>query len=113
MRFPMLTLVVMGCSTVGYLPLASAADSVQNALGASRHASQALTMGVAASGQAVLGVAAAPLLSTGAVAGSIAAGSTAAGKGAASAAAGVASREPLPITDETITVTSPTDALKR
>ena len=93
-------------------PYVNAADRAQNASGASTHASQAVTMGITASGQATLGVAAVPLLSVGAVGASVGAASTALGKGAAAAAMGLPTREPLPITDETITVTSPAEALK-
>lgn len=105
--------IFVGSVGICVLTPASAADSIQNALGASKHASQAVTMGIAASGQAVLGVAAVPLMSVGVVGGAIGAGSTAAGQAAASAAAGGIGREPLPITDQTITVTSPAEALKR
>jgi hypothetical protein len=92
---------------------ALAADSAQNASGASTHASQAVTMGITASGQATLGVAAVPLLSVGAVGASVGAGSTALGKGSAAAAMGLPTRDPLPITDETITITPPSEALKQ
>jgi len=90
------------------IPSAYAADSAQNASGASTHASQAVTMGIAASGQATLGLLAIPMLSIGAV-GAV---STAAGKASAAAAAGLPSNGSLPIADETITVSSPTEALK-
>lgn len=99
-------------AVIGNTAYVNAADSAQNASGASTHASQAVTMGITASGQATLGVAAVPLLSVGAVGTSGGAASTALGKGAASAAMGLPTREPLPITDETITVTSPAEALK-
>ncbi len=97
---------------IASLSNAYAGDSAQNASGASTHASKAVVLGVAASGQAALGVAAVPMLSVGAVGSAAAAGSTAAGKGSASAASGLPSHEPLPVTDETITVTPPSEALK-
>jgi hypothetical protein len=69
-------------------------------------------MGITASGQAGLGVAAVPLLSVGAVGMSLGAGSVAAGRGSAAVATGVSNNDPLPITDQTITVSSPAEALK-
>ena len=89
-----------------------AADSAQNASAASAHASKAVTLGIAASGQATLGVMAVPMLSAGVVSGGVGGASTAAGKSSA-AAAGMLTTGPLPITEETITVTSPTEALKQ
>ncbi len=97
---------------IASLTIAYAGDSAQNASGASTHASKAVVLGVAASGQAALGVAAVPMLSVGAVGGAVAAGSTAAGKGSAAAASALPSHEPLSVTDETITVTPPSEALK-
>jgi hypothetical protein len=104
--------VLVICAVASSAAVVQAADSAQNASGASTHASQAVTMGITASGQAVLGVAAVPLLSVGAVGMSIGAGSAAAGRGSAAAATGVSSHDPLPVTDQTITVNSPTEALK-
>lgn len=104
---------LIGLATACSIAFADSGGSVQNATGASKHASQAVTMGLAASGQATLGIAAVPLLSVGAVAGVAGARSTAAGKGSATATLGRPNREPLSITDETITVTSPAEALKR
>lgn len=89
-----------------------AADSTENASGASAHASKAVTSGMAASGQATLGVMAVPLLSGGAVSGAVGASSTAAGKHSVTAA-GLSANGALPITDETITVISPAEALKQ
>lgn len=88
----------------------NAADSAQNASAASAHASKAVALGITASGQATLGVMAVPMLSAGAVSGGLGGASTAAGK---SSAAGMTTSGPLPITDETITATSPTEALKQ
>jgi hypothetical protein len=90
----------------------NAADSAQNASAASAHASKAVALGIAASGQVTLGVMAVPMLSAGVVSGGVGGASTAAGKNSA-AAAGTLNTGPLPITDETITVTSPTEALKQ
>ncbi len=90
----------------------NAADSAQNASGASTHASKAITMGIAASGQVTLGVSAVPLLSAGAVSSAIGAASTAAGKSSA-ATGSLPENGPLPITDETITVMPPTEALRQ
>lgn len=91
---------------------ANAADSAQNTSAASTHASKAVALGIAASGQATLGVMAVPMLSAGVVSGGVGGASMAAGKSSA-AAADMATTGPLPITDETITVTSPTEALKQ
>lgn len=103
-------MLVMHATAVN-LTSACAADLSQNASGASTHASKALTMGIAASGQATLGVLAVPLLSAGAVGQVVGGASTAAGQGSATAA-GLPMSGPLPITDEAITITSPADALK-
>lgn len=113
MQWSSLISTLIGLTTACSITFAASGDSVQNATGASKHASQAVTMGLAASGQTTLGIAAVPLLSVGAVAGAIGIASTAAGKGSAAAAVGAPNREPLPITDETISVTSPAEALKR
>jgi len=110
LRFHIRVLVIS--AVVSGAVIAHAADSVQNASGASTHASQAVTMGIAASGQAVLGVAAVPLLSVGAVGTSLGAASTAAGRGSAAVNSGLSTHDPLPVTDQTITVTSPAEALK-
>lgn len=99
------------CSSLGG-PTANAADSAQNASTASTHASKAVSLGIAASGQAALGVVAVPMLSAGVVSGG-AAGASMAGGNSSAAAAGFSPTGPLPITDETITVTSPTEALKQ
>lgn len=112
MRFRKFLPILFTFSATSTIPYAEAADSIQTALGASKHASQAVAMGLAASGQATLGVAAVPLLSVGAIGSVVGAGSTAVGNGFAAAATGKPSREPLPVTDETITAISPTDALK-
>lgn len=91
---------------------ASAAGPSENIVGASTHASQAVSMGVAASGQVTLGIMATPLLSVGAVGNAIGGASTAAGKTSAEAA-GLYNAGPLPITEEAITVTPPAEALKQ
>ncbi len=96
---------------VSNTPFAYAADSAQNASGASTHASKAMTMGIAASGQATLGVLAIPMLSIGAVGNVVGTGSTAVGKASSAAAGGLSANGSLPIADETITVFSPTEAL--
>jgi hypothetical protein len=101
----------VGCSTLGGLP-ANAQNSVQNASTASGHASKAVTLGITASGQATLGVIAVPILSAGFVSGGVGGASTAAGKSSA-AAGGLSTSGPLPITDEAITITPPTEALKQ
>ena len=76
------------------------------------HASKAVTLGIAASGQATLGIMAVPLLSAGVVSNGMGGASTAAGKSSA-ASAGLSTNGPLPITEETITITSPAEALKQ
>ena len=63
-------------------------------------------------GQATLGVMAVPMLSAGVVSGGVGGASSAAGKSYA-AAAGLVTTGQLPISDETITITSPTEALKQ
>ena len=98
-------------STFGSSPV-NAQDSVQNASTASAHVSKAVTLGIAASGQATLGIIAVPMLSAGVVSGGVGGASTAAGKSSMTAA-GSSPSGPLPITDETITVTPPTEALKK
>lgn len=90
---------------------ASAGGSVDTANAASGHASAAVTMGVTAVGQATIGVLAVPMLSVGA-SGSAAGASSAKIGQASAAAAGSPANGPLPLTDKTITVTSPAEALK-
>ena len=94
-----------------FLSNASAGGSVDTANSASGHASAAVTMGVAAVGQATIGVLAAPMMSVGSVAGAAGASSTNVGQ-ASAAAAGSPANGPLPLTDKTISVTSPAEALK-
>jgi hypothetical protein len=113
MKIYISTISLIGFVALISHPAAHAGDSAQNASGASTHASQAVTMGLAASGQAVLGVVAVPMLSIGTVSGAAGAASTAAGKTSAAAAKGLSVQGSLPITDETITVTSPIEALKQ
>ena len=103
--------ITVVCSSLGSLTV-NAADSAQNASAASTHASKAVTSGIAASGQATLGVIAVPLLSAGIVSGGVGGAGSAAGKSSATAA-GLPTDGPLPITDETVTVISPTEALKQ
>jgi hypothetical protein len=107
-----LTKIFVLCVSLISFAKVHAADSAQNASAASAHASKAVALGIAASGQATLGVMAVPMLSAGVVSGGVGGASTAAGKSSA-AAAGMFTTGPLPITDETITVTSPTEALKQ
>ena len=90
---------------------ASAGGSVDTANAASGHASAAVTMGAVAVGQATIGVLAVPMLSVGTSGSGAAGGSTKIGQVSA-AAAGSPANGPLPLTDKTITVTSPTEALK-
>ncbi len=90
---------------------AHAQGSLGHSAAASMHASQAVRLGIAGSGQVALGVSAAPLVISGA-------GVVAAGLGVAiagSAAARLADspeRQPLPVSDETVTAMSPAAALK-
>ena len=90
---------------------AYAGGSIDTASAASGHASAAVTMGVAAVGQATIGVLAVPMLSVGASGSAAGASSTNVGQ-AFAAAAGSPINGPLPLTDKTITVTSPAEALK-
>ena len=102
------------CSAIN-ISEAIAADSIQTASQFSAHASKTMGLGTAASGQVVLGVAALPVMSAGGVSmavGSVGAASTAVGKDSA-AAAGVKSPGPLPVTEQTISIHSPAEALKR
>lgn len=112
MRFQDIAATCILYTALGSFSITTAADSAGNSSGASTHASKAVTLGIAASGQATLGVMAVPLLSGGAVSGSVGAASTTAGKHS-SAAAGVLVDGALPITDETITIMSPAEALKQ
>ena len=102
------------CSAIN-ISEAIAADSVQTSREFSAHARSAMGLGIAASGQVILCVTALPVMSAGGVSmavGSVGAASTAAGKDSA-AAAGIKSPGPLPITDQTISIHSPAEALKR
>ncbi len=90
---------------------AYAGGSVDTANAASGHASAAVTMGVTAIGQATIGVLAVPMLSVGASGSAAGLSSTKIGQ-ASAAAAGSPANGPLPLTDKTITVTSPAEALK-
>lgn len=111
MKYRFFIATLTACIASSAMPFASAADSIQNAIGASTYTSAAVMMGIAASGQATLGIAAAPALSVGAVTTAVGNGSTAAGQ-ASAANAGLPANGPLPITDKTITVVSPAEALK-
>jgi hypothetical protein len=108
---PLTRFLIASASLVSFT-FVHAADSTQNASAASTHASKAVTLGIAASGQATLGVIAVPMLSAGVVSGGVGGASTAAGKSSA-AAGGSSTTGPLPITNETVTVTSPAEALKQ
>ena len=102
------------CSAIN-ISEAIAADSVQTASQFSAHASKAMGLGIAASGQVVLGVAALPVMSAGGVSmavGSVGAATTTVGKDSA-AAAGIKSPGPLPVTEQTISIHPPAEALKR
>lgn len=90
---------------------ASAGGSVDTANAASGHASAAVTMGAIAVGQATIGVLAVPMLSVCASGSAAGPSSTRIGQ-ASAAAAGLPANGPLPVTDKTITVTSPAEALK-
>lgn len=115
MKFTISTLsYFLVCFSAINISEAVAADSVQTARQFSTHASKAMGLGIAASGQVVLGVAALPVMSAGGVSmavGSVGNASTAVGKDSA-AAAGIKSPGPLPVTDETISIHSPAEALK-
>ena len=94
-----------------FLSNASAGGSLDTARAASGHASAAVTMGAVAVGQATIGVLAVHMLSVGASGSAAGASSTKIGQ-ASAAAAGSPANGPLPLTDKTITVTSPAEALK-
>lgn len=90
---------------------AVAQDSGNNASAASRHASKAAVLGMTASGQAAVGVSAAALVISGATATAIGSAATEVGNASGAAASGRPG-QPLPITEETISVISPAEALK-
>jgi hypothetical protein len=88
-----------------------AGQAVENGVAASGHTSASAAHSIAASGQLTSGALAVPFLASGAVMGSAGAGSAAVGRDALRAATAPIGT-PLPITDETITVISPAEALK-
>jgi hypothetical protein len=85
--------------------------AIRESIQASGHASAAVAHGLAASGRAVVGVSAVPLAIGGSVLGS-AGGLSAAAAGESARAANAPIGTPLEITDETITVMPPNEALK-
>lgn len=88
-----------------------AGQAVTNGLQASGHASASAAHSIAASGQLTSAAIAIPLMSAGAVAGSVGTASKgAAGESMRAATAPIGT--PLEVTDESITVMSPKDALK-
>lgn len=103
---------------LGVTPAAFAADqslsgqAVGNSAQASGHASASAGHAIAASGQATLGVSAIPLAIGGVVSGTAGAISSQAAHGSARAATAPIGT-PLDITDETITVMPPNEALKQ
>ena len=102
---------------LGVSPAAIAADhtlsgqAVGNSAQASAHASASAGHAIAASGQATLGVSAIPLAIGGVVSGTAGAVSSQAAQSSARAATAPIGT-PLDITDETITVMPPNEALK-
>ena len=89
----------------------NAAQAVDNGVKGSGHASARAAHSIAASGQVTSGMMAVPLLASGAVAGS--AGGASANAGATSLnAASMPIGTPLVVTDESITVMPPNQALK-
>ncbi|MBP6008136.1 MAG: hypothetical protein KA740_10565 [Rhodoferax sp.] len=89
----------------------NAAQAVDNGVKGSGHASASAAHSIAASGQVTSGMMAVPLLASGAVAGS--AGGASANAGATSLnAASMPIGTPLVVTDESITVMPPNQALK-
>ena len=107
--FPIATFIFIFSTCL--LSNANAGGSLDTANAASGHASAAVTMGVTAVGQATIGVLAVPMLSVGASGSAAGPSSTKIGQ-ASAAAAGSPANGPLPLTDKTITVTSPAEALK-
>jgi len=109
-------LVFLGCAMFGASGVWSqdnshAAQAVNNGVTASGHASASAAHSVAASGQLTSAAVAVPLLSAGAVAGSVGKASTQVGADSMRAAT-VPIGTPLEVTDEPITVMSPKEALK-
>ncbi|MCX7193297.1 MAG: hypothetical protein NTY60_06715 [Proteobacteria bacterium] len=86
-------------------------QAVGNSAQASAHASASAGHAIAASGQATLGVSAIPLAIGGVVSGTAGAVSSQAARGSATAATRPIGA-PLDITDETITIMPPDEALK-
>ena len=111
MKFSFLITAFIFIFSTCFLSNASAGGSLDTARAASGHASAAITMGAVAVGQATIGVLAVPMMSVGSIAGAAGASSTQIGQ-ASAAAAGSPANGPLPLTDKTITVTSPAEALK-
>lgn len=98
-------------AAVGTAGTVYAQGSLGHAFAASTHASKAAAIGVRNAGRIALGVSAAPMIISGSALS--AAGIGIAATGSASArAAGWLPGQALPVTDETITVMSPADALR-
>jgi hypothetical protein len=88
-----------------------AGQAASNSLQASGHASASAAHSMAASGQLTSAAIAIPLMSAGAVAGTVGSASTgAAGESMRAATAPIGT--PLEVTDESVTVMSPKEALK-
>lgn len=83
-----------------------------NAIQSGSHASASAGHAIAASGQATLGLSAVPLASGGLISGTAGAVSSQAARGSAQAATAPIGK-PLDITDETITIMPPNEALKK
>ncbi len=100
-------------SMVLFCPLSTLAqDSVRNASDVAASASIAVVLGLREVGEVAIGMSAVPAQMSAAVSGTLGAASTAAGQSSAQVA-GSNTPGPLPVADETITVMSPAEALKK
>lgn len=90
----------------------SAQDSVRNASDVAASASIAVVLGLREGGELAIGMSAVPVQMSAAASSTLGAASTAAGQGSAQVA-GSKALGPLPVADETITVISPAEALKK
>jgi hypothetical protein len=93
-------------------PSNQAAQAVDNGVQASSHASASAAHSIAASGQVTSGLLAMPILASGAVVGSAGVASAGAGQASLGVATQPIGKGPLPLTDETISVIAPDQALK-
>lgn len=110
---PVLLITLLASTSVTFAADQSlSGQAIKNSAQASAHASGSAAHAIAASGQATLGVSAIPLAIGGVVSGTAGAISSQAARDSARAATSPIGK-PLDITDETITVMPPDEALKK